>query len=38
VYAKPVELGKAVRHPLTEEEQEAIKMAEASAARIEQKA
>jgi hypothetical protein len=38
VYAKPVELGKAVKHPLTEEEQEAIKKAEASAAKIEQKA
>ena len=31
VYAKPVEKGKAVKHPLTEEEQEAIKKAEASA-------
>ncbi|MFA5871902.1 MAG: DUF4446 family protein [Parcubacteria group bacterium] len=38
VYAKPVEFGKAVKHPLTEEEQEAIKKAEASAAKIEQKA
>jgi hypothetical protein len=31
VYAKPVEKGKAVKHPLTEEEVEAIKIAEASA-------
>ena len=31
VYAKPVEKGQAVRHPLTVEEQEAIKLAEASA-------
>jgi hypothetical protein len=38
VYAKPVELGKAVKHPLTEEEQEAIKKAEGSAAKIKQKA
>ena len=29
VYAKPVEKGKAVKYPLTEEEQEAIKKAEA---------
>lgn len=38
VYAKPVEYGKAVKHPLTEEELEAIKRAEASANGIEQKA
>lgn len=31
VYAKPVEKGQAVKHPLTEEEKEAIKLAEASA-------
>ena len=31
VYAKPVEKGKAVKHPLTEEELEAIKKAEAGA-------
>lgn len=31
VYAKPVEKGKAVKHPLTEEEAEAIKKAEESA-------
>lgn len=31
VYAKPVEKGKAVKHPLTEEEAEAIKRAEAGA-------
>jgi len=31
VYAKPVEKGKAVKHPLTEEEAEAIKKAEAGA-------
>jgi len=38
VYAKPVEKGKAVKHPLTEEEDEAIKKAEASAEGISQKA
>ncbi len=38
VYAKPVEKGKAVKHPLTEEEQEAIKKAEAGANIIVQKA
>ena len=31
VYAKPVEKGQAVKHPLTEEELEAIKQAETSA-------
>lgn len=38
VYAKPVEKGKAVKHPLTDEENEAIKMAEAGAESISQKA
>jgi hypothetical protein len=38
VYAKPVEKGKAVKHPLTEEEAEAIKLAEAGAEVISQKA
>jgi hypothetical protein len=38
VYAKPVEKGKAVKHPLTDEENEAIKMAEAGAEVISQKA
>ena len=38
VYAKPVENGKAVKHPLTEEEQEAIKKAAAGAETISQKA
>lgn len=38
VYAKPVELGKAVKHPLTEEEMEAIKKAEAGAEPIAKKA
>ncbi len=37
VYAKPVEKGKAVKHPLTEEEAEAIKRAEAGAEPIAQK-
>jgi len=38
VYAKPVEKGKAVKHPLTDEENEAIAMAEAGAEAISQKA
>jgi hypothetical protein len=38
VYAKPVEKGKAVKHPLTEEEMEAIKRAEAGAEPIAKKA
>ena len=38
VYAKPVEKGKAVKHPLTDEENEAIKIAEAGAESISQKA
>ncbi|MDD3487233.1 MAG: DUF4446 family protein [Candidatus Moranbacteria bacterium] len=38
VYAKSVERGKAVKHPLTEEEQEAIKKAESSANGLAQKA
>ena len=38
VYAKPVEKGKAVKHPLTDEEQEAIKKAEEGAEAIAQKA
>jgi hypothetical protein len=38
VYAKPVEKGKAVKHPLTEEEVEAIKRAEAGAEPIMKKA
>jgi len=38
VYAKPVEKGKAVKHPLTEEEMEAIQKAEGSAEGISQKA
>ena len=38
VYAKPVENGKAVKHPLTEEEQEAIQKATVSAETISQKA
>jgi hypothetical protein len=38
VYAKPVENGKAVKHPLTDEEQEAIKKAEAGASGVGQKA
>ena len=38
VYAKPVEKGKAVKHPLTDEEQDAIKKAEAGASGAGQKA
>ena len=38
VYAKPVEKGKAVKHPLTDEEVEAINIAEASANGAAQKA
>jgi hypothetical protein len=38
VYAKPVEKGKAVKHPLTQEEMEAIKKAETGAEAIAQKA
>lgn len=38
VYAKPVENGKAVKHPLTQEEQDAIKKATAGAEKISQKA
>jgi len=38
VYAKPVELGKAVKHPLTEEEMEAIRKAEEGAEPIAKKA
>jgi len=38
VYAKPVEKGKAVRYPLTDEEREAIKRAEAGAEGIGKKA
>jgi len=37
VYAKPVELGKAVKHPLTEEELEAIRRADANASNATQK-
>lgn len=37
-YAKPVEKGKAVKYPLTGEEQEAIKKAEAGASGVGQKA
>lgn len=38
VYAKPIERGKAVKHPLTEEETEAIKKAEEGAVAISKKA
>lgn len=38
VYSKPVEKGKAVRYPLTDEEQEAIKKAEAGAVNVGKKA
>lgn len=38
VYAKPVEKGKAMKHPLTEEEQEAIVKAEKSVSNLNQKA
>ena len=38
VYAKPVEKGKATKYPLTEEEQEAIKIAEAGVNNVGQKA
>ena len=38
VYSKPVEKGRAVKYPLTEEEQEAIKKATAGAETISQKA
>ncbi len=37
IYAKSVEKGKAVKHPLTDEEQKAIKLAESSAAGVEYK-